>query len=73
MSCVKAWLNWEAWGGCSTTCREGNQHRTRECNSDTDPDHFNGPCTGRNTETKLCDRGPCMSKSIHVSKHRAMI
>ncbi|CAH1793336.1 unnamed protein product, partial [Owenia fusiformis] len=50
------WSIWPAWSDCSTTCGEGNQKRSRQCNKRTNSDL---DCPGNDAETRQCNLGNC--------------
>ncbi|CAH1785509.1 unnamed protein product, partial [Owenia fusiformis] len=47
-----SWEEWTEWSSCSSSCGEGLQTRSRECNTI-------GGCEGKSTETRACDEGIC--------------
>ncbi|KFO28580.1 Hemicentin-1 [Fukomys damarensis] len=53
-----AWSPWQPWGGCSKSCGEGTQMRTRLCNNP--PPSFDGSyCSGAETQMQVCRERPC--------------
>ena len=46
-----AWLTWEAWSQCSTSCGHGTRSRERSC---TNPTHAGMPCSGTASESGSC-------------------
>ena len=47
------WTGWSDWSGCSASCGNGNQTRTRSCTNPT-PAYNGDDCEGEETETQLC-------------------
>ncbi|XP_060577467.1 delta-like protein 1 [Ruditapes philippinarum] len=53
-----AWSDWSGWTGCSKTCANGIQARTRRC--DSPPPNAQGKdCNGNSTETRMCKMETC--------------
>ncbi|KAM6165457.1 hemicentin-1 [Erethizon dorsatum] len=53
-----AWSPWQPWGGCSKSCGEGTQMRTRLCNNP--PPSFDGSyCSGAETQMQVCNERHC--------------
>lgn len=64
-SCIKApcpipgkWATWSQWSECSKSCSGGRKSRRRTCNNPS-PSNGGQPCTGRATETEMCQLIPC--------------
>lgn len=64
-SCIKApcpipgkWATWSQWSECSKSCSSGRKFRRRTCNNPS-PSNGGPPCTGRATETEMCQLIPC--------------
>jgi len=51
------WSDWTPWNGCTATCGEGTQDRTRE--EAITPESGGAPCEGSNREWKACDLEIC--------------
>lgn len=51
------WADWTPWDGCTATCGEGTQDRTRE--EAITPAAGGEPCDGSNREWKACDLELC--------------
>lgn len=53
------WGEWSSYSGCSVTCGEGTQTRTRYCNSPS-PSNGGSECEGNASEESVCDVSqPC--------------
>ena len=53
------WAEWSEWSTCSKTCKEGQQSRTRECNSPA-PQYGGKVCEGDSNQTQVCNGDvPC--------------
>uniref|UniRef100_A0A674HX35 Adhesion G protein-coupled receptor B1 n=1 Tax=Terrapene triunguis TaxID=2587831 RepID=A0A674HX35_9SAUR len=50
------WNEWSSWSSCSTTCSNGTQQRTRECNG---PSYGGAECQGHWVETRDCFLRQC--------------
>ncbi|XP_033120035.1 properdin-like [Anneissia japonica] len=50
------WSNWGRWSGCSKTCGDGTNVRTRRCNNPK-PQYNGQSCTGDPREKKTCHSG----------------
>ncbi|CAM4493827.1 unnamed protein product [Lepidochelys olivacea] len=50
------WNEWSSWSPCSTTCSNGTQQRTRECNG---PSYGGAECQGHWVETRDCFLRQC--------------
>lgn len=64
-SCIKApcpipgkWATWSQWSECSKSCSSGRKSRRRTCDNPS-PSHGGPTCTGRATETEMCQLIPC--------------
>lgn len=52
------WARWQSWSKCSKSCGGGDQSRMRTCTNPS-PLHGGRQCSGRNKETRFCNRRPC--------------
>lgn len=52
------WARWQSWSKCSKSCGGGDQSRMRTC-TNPPPLHGGRQCSGRNKETRFCNRRPC--------------
>ncbi|XP_053102385.1 adhesion G protein-coupled receptor B1 isoform X7 [Hemicordylus capensis] len=50
------WNEWSSWSSCSTSCSNGTQQRTRECNG---PSYGGAECQGHWVETRDCFLRQC--------------
>lgn len=50
------WNEWSSWSGCSASCSQGRQQRTRECNG---PSYGGAECQGHWVETRDCFLQQC--------------
>nr|XP_025042128.1 adhesion G protein-coupled receptor B1 isoform X4 [Pelodiscus sinensis] len=50
------WNEWSSWSSCSSTCSNGTQQRTRECNG---PSYGGAECQGHWVETRDCFLRQC--------------
>ncbi|XP_078248150.1 adhesion G protein-coupled receptor B1 isoform X4 [Pogona vitticeps] len=50
------WNDWSSWSSCSTSCANGTQQRTRECNG---PSYGGAECQGHWVETRDCFLRQC--------------
>ena len=49
---------WTSWSVCSKTCGLGQVHRSRSCSNPL-PQYGGKFCSGNDTESKPCNKGPC--------------
>ncbi|WAR18815.1 HMCN1-like protein [Mya arenaria] len=49
---------WSVWDGCSATCGDGIQSRSRSC-TNPEPQYGGLDCVGDSTEFQPCNDGPC--------------
>ena len=60
------WSEWSKWSKCSKTCKEGQQSRSRYCNSPA-PQYGGKPCSDKAKETRVCNQHvPCPGKSLII-------
>ncbi|XP_030873697.1 adhesion G protein-coupled receptor B1 [Leptonychotes weddellii] len=50
------WNEWSSWSACSSSCSQGRQQRTRECNG---PSYGGAECQGHWVETRDCFLQQC--------------
>ena len=52
------WSDWGDWSSCSVSCGEGEQSRSRSCNSPS-PSCGGADCSGSSTASQSCDNQDC--------------
>lgn len=58
------WSAWSAWSTCSKSCKQGEQSRTRECNSPK-PQYGGKKCEGSAREKTVCNKDvPCPGNEV---------
>lgn len=55
------WGQWQEWNVCNTTCENGFQNRSRECDSPY-PMFGGSECIGLNFDIQVCSQDPCPGK-----------
>ena len=58
---IEPWSDWSPWETCTKSCGHGKKHRSRRCNAIPGVDGKYEICEVGKTEseTQLCDMGPC--------------
>ena len=52
-----AWLNWNNWSSCTSSCGGGTRTRRRICSN-----RRRNDCTGSDEESEVCQTSPCPGK-----------